>query len=46
MARPYLSLTPFGIQWRLRHNTARPDILGTDQPQPVDPLRVGQVCWA
>src|SRR5450631_2732326 len=32
--------------WRLRHNTARPDIVGTDQPQPVDPLRVGQVCRA
>jgi hypothetical protein len=23
---------------------ARPDIVGTDQPQPVDPLGVGQVC--
>ena len=22
---------------------ARPDIVGTDQPQPVDPLRVGEV---
>src|SRR2546430_12625527 len=30
--------------WRLRHNTARPDIVGADQPQPVDALFVGQVC--
>src|ERR1700676_2215495 len=30
--------------WRLRHNTARPDIVGTDQPQPVDALGVGEVC--
>src|SRR5204863_7109255 len=29
--------------WRLRHNTARPDIVGADQPQPVDALFVGQV---
>jgi hypothetical protein len=33
----------FGL-WRLRHNTARPDIVGTYQPQPVDPLLVGEVC--
>jgi hypothetical protein len=32
--------------WRLRHNTARPDIVGTDQPQPVDALVVGEVCCA
>ncbi|HEX3116886.1 MAG TPA: DUF6471 domain-containing protein [Bradyrhizobium sp.] len=25
---------------------ARPDIVGTDQPQPVDPLRVGEVSRA
>jgi hypothetical protein len=31
--------------WRLRHNTARPDIVGTDQPQPIDPLGVGEVGW-
>jgi hypothetical protein len=28
--------------WRLRHNTARPDILAAEQPQPVEPLAVGQ----
>jgi hypothetical protein len=28
--------------WRLRHNTARPDILAADKPQPVEPLLVGQ----
>jgi hypothetical protein len=26
--------------WRLRHNTARPDILAADKPQPVDALFV------
>ena len=26
--------------WRLRHNTARPDVVGADQPQPVDALTV------
>jgi hypothetical protein len=31
------------VLWRLRHNTARPDIVAADQPQPVDPLRVGQL---
>ena len=30
------------ILWRLRHNTARPNIVRADQPQPVDPLGVGQ----
>src|SRR6266480_6741168 len=29
--------------WRLRHNTARPDIVGADQLQPVDALLVAQV---
>jgi hypothetical protein len=28
--------------WRLRHNTARSDVLAADQPQPVDPLFVSQ----
>jgi hypothetical protein len=28
--------------WRLRHNTARPDILGAYEPQPIEPLRIGQ----
>jgi len=34
-----------GIQilWRLRHNTARPDILAADETQPVEPLLVGKV---
>jgi len=34
-----------GIQilWRLRHNTARPNVLTTDQPQPVEALLVGEV---
>ena len=27
---------------RLRHNTARADILAADQPQPVDALLIGQ----
>jgi hypothetical protein len=27
---------------RLRHNTARPHILGADEAQPVEPLRVGE----
>ena len=27
----------------MRHNTARPNILAADQPQPVDPLLIGQV---
>jgi hypothetical protein len=29
--------------WRLRHNTARPDIVRADQPQPVDALGVGEM---
>ena len=29
--------------WRLRHNTVRPDAVGTDQPQPVDALGVTQM---
>jgi len=28
-------------RWRLRHDTARPDIVGPDQPQAVDPLGIG-----
>jgi hypothetical protein len=28
--------------WRLRHNTARPDILAADETQPVEPLCVGE----
>jgi hypothetical protein len=28
--------------WRLRHSTARPDILAADKPQPIDPLLVGK----
>jgi hypothetical protein len=31
-----------GRLWRLRHNTARPDILATDEAQPVDALVVGE----
>jgi len=31
--------------WCLRHNTARPDIVGPDQPQAVDPLGVGDGFW-
>ncbi len=31
------------VSLRLRHKTARPDIVGADQPQPVDALFVGQV---
>jgi hypothetical protein len=27
----------------LRHNTVRPDAVGTDQPQPVDALGVAEV---
>ena len=30
------------VLWRLRHNTARPDILAADQPQPIDPLLVAE----
>jgi hypothetical protein len=30
--------------WHLGHNTARPDIVRTNQPQPVDALGIGQVC--
>src|SRR5438874_10550956 len=29
--------------WRLRHNTARPDIVTADQPQPIDTLSIIQV---
>jgi hypothetical protein len=29
--------------WRLRHNTARPDILAADETQPVEALLVGEV---
>ena len=29
--------------WRLRHNTARPDILAADEAQPVEALLVGEV---
>ena len=35
-------LITFAPRWHLRHHTARPDILGADQPQPVEPLGVGQ----
>jgi len=28
--------------WRLRHNTARSDVVAAKKPQPVEPLRVGQ----
>jgi hypothetical protein len=28
--------------WRLRHNTARSDVLTADEPQPVEPLLVRQ----
>ena len=31
---------------RPRFKTARPDIVAADQPQPVDPLGVGEVCRA
>ena len=31
-----------GGLWRLRHNTARPDILAADEAQPVEPLLGGQ----
>ncbi len=34
----------FAVLWRKRHKPARPDIVRTDQPQPVDTLLVGQVC--
>ena len=29
--------------WRLRHNTARPDILAADEAQPIEALLVGEV---
>ena len=32
---------PLGL-WRLRHNTARPDILAANESQPVEPLLVGE----
>jgi hypothetical protein len=28
--------------WRLRHNTARPDVLAANEPQPIEPLLIGQ----
>jgi hypothetical protein len=29
-----------------RAERARPDILATDEPQPIDPLLVGQPCYS
>jgi hypothetical protein len=29
--------------WRLRHNTARPDVLAADEAQPVEALFVAEV---
>jgi len=29
--------------WRLRHNTAWPDVLAADEAQPVEALLVGEV---
>jgi hypothetical protein len=38
-----MSLSGHGAaRWRLRHNTARPDILAADEAEPIDPLLVGQ----
>src|SRR5579863_6260950 len=34
--------TPSKFLWRLGHNTARPDILAADEPQPVEPLLIRQ----
>jgi hypothetical protein len=43
MTRPQMGTAGDSGLWRLRHNTARPDIVGADQPQPIDPLGVGEV---
>ena len=37
-----VSATKLERLWRLRHNTARSDILAPDQPQPVEPLFIRQ----
>ena len=31
-----------GPLWRLRHNTARPDIVATNEAQPIEPLLVAE----
>jgi hypothetical protein len=31
------------VLWRLRHNTAGPNILAANQPQPIDPLLVREL---
>ena len=45
MLQPGFSVAAIAAKrrWRLRHNTARPDIVTADQAQPVDPLGVGEV---
>jgi hypothetical protein len=43
MTHPQLGMVGRLGLWRLRHNTARSDIVGADQPQPIDPLGVGEV---
>jgi len=42
MTQPRMMSQDDRVLWRLRHNTARPNILAAYQPQPVDPLLVGQ----
>jgi len=44
-ARAFMTGPPVGELglWHLRHNTVRPDAIGTDQPQPVDALGVGEI---
>src|ERR1700746_3117989 len=44
-ARAFMTGPPVGELglWHWRHNTVRPDAIGTDQPQPVDALGVGEI---
>ena len=43
MTGPHAARAGPSDMWRLRHNPVRPDVVRTDQPQPIDPLRVGQM---
>ena len=42
MTRSYVADRLHSRLWRLRHNTARPHIVATDETQPIEPLLVAE----